>query len=43
MRGVTLTDGDVALAKELGQGKVSRGIRIALRVASQIDDLSPYI
>lgn len=42
-RGVCLTDDEVAIAKDLGVGNMSKGIRLALQVIEKLDDVSPYL
>ena len=42
LRGVNLTDEQVEVARGLGSGNISEGIRVALRVVEQIDDISQY-
>lgn len=42
LRGVNLTDEQVETAKQIGSGNISEGIRIALRVVDQMDDISQY-
>lgn len=42
LRAVNLTDDQVEVAKQIGSGNISEGIRIALRVVEQMDDISPY-